>query len=202
MFYNKKKIIIIVVILLIVIFIILLNKRNSKNESIDRVFNGNSEVLEIEAELNSKIKNAFSEVEESYESGVKSYSDYTRSDFYNETRLNKNMTSGELSFVDTNDIDTENLYDTLGNKQENLPSTKVNNKEVDISNSNIIEAENYYLLRCTSSSIYTYYYIIKITSSGTLELTWYCYTENEIIDDDLINNDLEDDLSNYDLDNN
>jgi hypothetical protein len=192
MIYKKKKIIIIVAILLMAIFAILVNQKNKKE--IKENFNGDLEILEIEAELNSQIRNAFSKVEESYKAGVEAYNGYKRGDFYNETRLNANMESGELSFISEDEIDTENIYDTLGNKIETLPSTKINDDDVEISNSSIIENEKYYLLRCTSTSTYTYYYIVRIADDGSLEIEWYCYTENEVIDDDLnynLNNDLE-----------
>lgn len=188
---HKRKIIIFIIVLLIIFLVIFIKMKSNKEKS-EQIFNGNPEVLEIEEKLSYNIKTAFSEVEESYKTGVEAYSGYARGDFYNETRLNQNMTGGELSFVNADNIDTENLYDTLGNKQENLPSTRVNDKDVEISNSSIIEDENYYLLRCTSNSAYTYYYIIKLEDTGNLELNWYCYTENEAIDD--LENNLENDL--------
>jgi hypothetical protein len=188
---NKKRIIIVVLVLLIVVSAILVKQKTKKE--IKENFNGDLEILEIEAELNSQIRNAFSKVEESYKAGVEAYNGYKRGDFYNETRLNANMESGELSFISEDEIDTENIYDTLGNKQENLPSTKVNDNDVEISNSSIIEDGNYYLLRCTSNSSYTYYYIVRITDEGSLEIEWYCYTENEVIDSDL-NDDIENNL--------
>jgi hypothetical protein len=186
MLENKKKIIIIAVVIIIVI--IALVAKNNKTEEVETGFNINSEVLEYEAVESEQIKNAFAEVEEVYESAVTSYSGYTRGDFYNETRLNEKMNYGQVSFVYEIEIPTDRLYDTSGNKLETLPSFKVNDKEVEISSSDFIEDEEYYLLRCTSNSSYTYYYIIKISSTGELSLTWYCYTENESLTDTLTTN--------------
>jgi uncharacterized membrane protein len=191
---NKQKKIIaiaIIVILLIILIIIKLGRTKKTVNMMNLVANYDSDISSsksFEAEFREKVKNAFAEVQIQYNDDKKIDSKITIDGYYNETRLNMAMEDGEIEFVDLDDIPTGdlNLYDLKGKLLAEVPTSTFNGEEVEISSPTIIENGNYYLLRCSSQdSIYTFYYVVQFDKTGTISMDWLCYTENEIVNDNL-----------------
>ena len=181
---KDKKIIIIIVIIvvLLLLWVVFNNSRKEKNNDTGTFEIPLSEytesALEARAEENKvhdEIKSAIADVEETYQVAHSNHSEYKRSDFYNEQRLNTNMTNGTIEFVNSNEVSLENLYDLSGKKLSDLPS-----QAKTISNKASFQTGTL-LLRCqSSSSNYTFYYLVKIGNTGLESYDYIFYTENEI----------------------
>ena len=190
---NKKIIIIVVIITLLLLWLGFNNNKKEKNNDTATFEIPLSEytesALEARAEENKvhdEIKSAIADVEETYQVAHSNYSAYKRSDFYNEQRLNTNMTNGTIEFVNSNEVSLENLYDLSGKKLNSLPS-----QAKTISNKDSFQTGTL-LLRCqSSSSNYIFYYLVKIETNGLESYDYIFYTENETFN----TLDLEEDLN-------
>ena len=181
---KDKKIMIIaavIVILIVLVFVFNNNRKEKSNDTknfeipLSDYTESALEAKEQESKVHNEIKSAITDVEETYQVAHSNYSGYKRSDFYNEQRLNTNMTNGTIEFVNSNEVSLENLYDVNGQKLTELPSQAKNMANKDSFQTGTL------LLRCqSSSSSYTFYYLIKIGTNGLESYDYIFYTENEV----------------------
>lgn len=179
----KNKTFIMIIVVFIAVFLGIIFFKSGKKEII--ISKDSPVVQEInleeinlqEQQIREEVKNALNECEKDYQEGISKYSEYTRGDFYNETRLNLAMKETTLSFVTFEKIDKDKAYNVSGEKISELPDTIY-----DIDENDYIEDEKYYILRCTTNTDYIFYYIVSIYQNGISDLEWYCFTKNEDIE--------------------
>ncbi len=179
---KNKNILLIVLFVIILIIALTLVLVNGKNKNIvNEPYQSNvQEMKQYELNIEEEIKKELEQCEKDYKESIKKYSSYTRNDFYNEIRLNQNQEYCKISIVNKDDINIDDAYDLNGEKIEELPETTLNGKNIELDDSTNIEEGKYYILKAASNqSMYTYYYIWTLSSSGSSSLNLYCYTENE-----------------------
>ena len=179
---KNKNILLIVLFAIILIIALTLVLVNGKNKNIvNKPYQSNvQEMKQYELNIEEEIKKELEQCERDYKESIKKYSNYTRNDFYNEIRLNQNQEYCKISIVNKDDINIDDAYDLNGEKIEELPETTLNGKNIELDDSTNIEEGKCYILKAASNqSMYTYYYIWTLSSSGSSNLNLYCYTENE-----------------------
>ena len=170
----------VIVILIALVFVFNNNRKEKNNDTatfeipLSEYTESALEAKDQESKVHNEIKSAITDVEETYQAAHSNYSAYKRSDFYNEQRLNTNMSNGTIEFVNSNEVSLENLYDLSGKKLIDIPSQAKN-----LSNKDSFQTGTL-LLRCqSSSSNYTFYYLVKIGNTGLESYDYIFYTENE-----------------------
>ena len=162
------------------------NKRELENSIVPDVENMD-EILKSENEIRMELLEAFDKVEADYRTGKVAYDGYTRSAFYNEQRINMEFTIGEIEFVSLNEISSGELYDSKGRKLESYQDIDLGGEK--LAEDGLMETGKSYMIRVRDNSgleTRNLYYLVKIANDGVGELRWICFTKNEQIPKDLL----------------